>query len=175
LWLESRARASTQIRRIIAPALPTFLLSSDNPTNPTATAPSHDNLFSQLTQQVAKMGRVRTKTVKKSAKVIIERYYPKLSLDFETNKRICDEIAIIASKRLRNKIAGYTTHLYVPTRRAAAMVVRDWVLEGLEWLAQKSIKQCLCACSWVLQRNGHPTARAEALTEQCVSLLLTPD
>lgn len=39
----------------------------------------------------AKMGRVRTKTVKKSAKVIIERYYPRLSLDFETNKRIvCD-------------------------------------------------------------------------------------
>jgi small subunit ribosomal protein S17e len=57
------------------------------------------------------MGRVRTKTVKKSAKVIIERYYPKLSMDFEVNKRICDEIAIIASKRLRNKIAGYTTHL----------------------------------------------------------------
>ncbi|KAJ6264244.1 40S ribosomal protein S17 [Drechslerella dactyloides] len=46
------------------------------------------------------MGR----TVKKSAKVIIERYYPKLTLDFETNKRICDEIAIIASKRLRNKV-----------------------------------------------------------------------
>ncbi|EGD84370.2 40S ribosomal protein S17-A [Trichophyton rubrum D6] len=57
------------------------------------------------------MGRVRTKTVKKSAKSIIERYYPKLTLDFETNKRICDEIAIISSKRLRNKIAGYTTHL----------------------------------------------------------------
>ncbi|RPA85257.1 putative 40S ribosomal protein S17 [Ascobolus immersus RN42] len=57
------------------------------------------------------MGRVRTKTVKKSSKAIIERYYPKLTLDFETNKRICDEIAIIASKRLRNKIAGYTTHL----------------------------------------------------------------
>ncbi|KAL2047551.1 hypothetical protein ABVK25_011409 [Lepraria finkii] len=64
---------------------------------------------SQIT--TANMGRVRTKTVKKSAKVIIERYYPKLTLDFETNKRICDEIAIIASKRLRNKIAGYTTHL----------------------------------------------------------------
>lgn len=63
------------------------------------------------------MGRVRTKTVKKSAKVIIERYYPKLSLDFETNKRICDEVAIIASKRLRNKIAGYATHLYVSTLR----------------------------------------------------------
>ena len=53
------------------------------------------------------MGRVRTKTVKKSAKVIIERYYPKLTLDFETNKRICDEIAIIASKRLRNKVRDF--------------------------------------------------------------------
>ena len=46
-------------------------------------------------------------TVKKSAKVIIERYYPKLTLDFETNKRICDEIAIIASKRLRNKVLSF--------------------------------------------------------------------
>ncbi|POS72724.1 40S ribosomal protein S17 [Diaporthe helianthi] len=57
------------------------------------------------------MGRVRTKTVKKSSKVIIERFYPKLTLDFETNKKICDEVAVIPSKRLRNKIAGYTTHL----------------------------------------------------------------
>jgi hypothetical protein len=42
--------------------------------------------------------------VKKSAKVVIERYYPRLTLDFETNKRICDEIAVISSKRLRNKV-----------------------------------------------------------------------
>jgi small subunit ribosomal protein S17e len=58
------------------------------------------------------MGRVRTKTVKRASKIIIERYYPKLCLDFEVNKRTCDEVAIISSKRLRNKIAGYTTHLY---------------------------------------------------------------
>merc|ERR1711964_690954 len=70
---------------------------------------------------LAKMGRVRTKTVKKSAKGIIERYYPKLTLDFETNKRICDEVAIISSKRLRNKIAGFTTHLM---RRIAKGPVR---------------------------------------------------
>ncbi|TGJ83708.1 hypothetical protein E0Z10_g5083 [Xylaria hypoxylon] len=57
------------------------------------------------------MGRVRTKTVKKSAKGIIERFYPRLTLDFDTNKRVCDEIAIISSRRLRNKIAGYVTHL----------------------------------------------------------------
>ena len=57
------------------------------------------------------MGRVRTKTVKRASKALIERYYPKLTLDFETNKRLCGEIAVIPSKRLRNKIAGYTTHL----------------------------------------------------------------
>jgi len=57
------------------------------------------------------MGRVRTKTVKKASRVIIEKYYPRLTLDFQTNKKICSEVAIIASKRLRNKIAGFTTHL----------------------------------------------------------------
>lgn len=40
---------------------------------------------------------------------MIERYYPKLTLDFETNKRLCDEIAIIASKRLRNKVSTTET------------------------------------------------------------------
>eukprot|EP01123_Difflugia_compressa_P004557 TRINITY_DN159_c0_g1_i3.p1 TRINITY_DN159_c0_g1~~TRINITY_DN159_c0_g1_i3.p1 ORF type:complete len:144 (-),score=35.84 TRINITY_DN159_c0_g1_i3:124-555(-) len=57
------------------------------------------------------MGRVRTKTVKKAAKLVVERYYSKLTLDFQTNKKITEEAAIIPSKRLRNKIAGYVTHL----------------------------------------------------------------
>nr|CAH7714663.1 unnamed protein product [Callosobruchus chinensis]CAH7766394.1 unnamed protein product [Callosobruchus chinensis] len=57
------------------------------------------------------MGRVRTKTVKKASKVIIEKYYTRLTLDFHTNKRICEEIAIIPTKPLRNKIAGFVTHL----------------------------------------------------------------
>ena len=57
------------------------------------------------------MGKVRTKTVKKSARVIVEKYYTRLTLDFQTNKKICDEVAIMPSKRMRNKIAGYLTHL----------------------------------------------------------------
>lgn len=43
--------------------------------------------------------------------MIIEKYYNRLTQDFDTNKRITEEIAIIQSKRLRNKIAGFTTHL----------------------------------------------------------------
>jgi len=57
------------------------------------------------------MGRVRTKTVKKASKVIIEKYYTRLTLDFHTNKRIVEEVAIIPTKPLRNKIAGFVTHL----------------------------------------------------------------
>merc|ERR1719310_1541940 len=57
------------------------------------------------------MGRVRNKTVKRASKKVIERYYQRLTLDFNTNKRICDEVALIPSKRLRNKIAGFTTHM----------------------------------------------------------------
>uniref|UniRef100_T1DFH9 Small ribosomal subunit protein eS17 n=1 Tax=Psorophora albipes TaxID=869069 RepID=T1DFH9_9DIPT len=57
------------------------------------------------------MGRVRTKTVKKASKVIIEKYYTRLTMDFHTNKRIVEEVAIIPTKPLLNKIAGFVTHL----------------------------------------------------------------
>lgn len=34
-----------------------------------------------------------------------------MSQDFHYNKRVCDEVAIIPTKKIRNKIAGYATHL----------------------------------------------------------------
>ncbi|KXJ79799.1 hypothetical protein RP20_CCG028037 [Aedes albopictus] len=57
------------------------------------------------------MGRVRTKTIKKVSKVIFEKYYTRLTMDFHTNKRIVEEVAIIPTNPLRNKIAGLVTHL----------------------------------------------------------------
>ena len=57
------------------------------------------------------MGRVRTKTVKRSARVLVEKYYSKLTHDFHINKKILEDVGEVPSKRLKNKIAGYATHL----------------------------------------------------------------
>ncbi|KAK8792012.1 hypothetical protein WA158_005389 [Blastocystis sp. Blastoise] len=56
------------------------------------------------------MGRVCTKTVKKTAAVIVEKYYQRLTNDFEHNKKVTSDVTEVPSKKMRNKIAGYVTH-----------------------------------------------------------------
>ena len=57
------------------------------------------------------MGKIRTKTIKRSSRVLIERFYQQLTKDFHVNKKILMEVASTPSKRVRNQIAGFTTHL----------------------------------------------------------------
>ncbi|CAK5120136.1 unnamed protein product [Meloidogyne enterolobii] len=76
------------------------------------------------------MGRVRTKTVKKASRVIIEKYYTRLTYDFHVNKRICEEIAVIPSKRMRNQIAGYFFLFFLILRGRGGGVYRNVLLEG---------------------------------------------
>jgi small subunit ribosomal protein S17e len=57
------------------------------------------------------MGRIKNKTVKRAAREIIEKYYGKLTNDFYLNKKIVEQVADAQTKKIRNKIAGYTTLL----------------------------------------------------------------
>lgn len=57
------------------------------------------------------MGRIKNKTVKRAAREIIEKFYGKLSNDFYLNKKIVEQVSDAQTKKIRNKIAGYTTLL----------------------------------------------------------------
>lgn len=59
----------------------------------------------------------------------------RLTSDFHVNKRIIDNIAVIQTKRLRNKIAGFTTHLM---KRIAKGPVR-----GISLRLQEEVRQHL--------------------------------
>ncbi|ACV24260.1 40S ribosomal protein S17-A; K02962 small subunit ribosomal protein S17e [Methanocaldococcus fervens AG86] len=56
------------------------------------------------------MGRIRQTLIKRTAMELIKKYRDLFTTDFETNKRILDQVAQISTKRLRNRIAGYITH-----------------------------------------------------------------
>ncbi len=48
--------------------------------------------------------------VKKTAKLLMERYPEAFGDDFEHNKDVVQEVTNIESKSVRNRIAGYVTH-----------------------------------------------------------------
>ena len=54
--------------------------------------------------------------IKRISNQLLERYPNRFGIDFDQNKKAISEIAIIRSKMLRNKIAGYiTSHLHRQT------------------------------------------------------------
>ncbi|KAH8609215.1 putative Ribosomal S17 [Trypanosoma vivax] len=57
------------------------------------------------------MGKIRTKTVKRASKLVVEKYFTKLNSDFYHNKRVVLDVTVARSKKLKNKIAGYATHI----------------------------------------------------------------
>ena len=89
------------------------------------------------------MGRVRTKTIKRAAKVLLERHYQKLTTDFHINKRILSEVAKVPTKRLRNKIAGFATHLVKriqkgPVKGISLKVQEQERERRLDWVPKES-------------------------------------
>ncbi len=57
------------------------------------------------------MGKVRPSIVKRTARRLLELYPNEVSLNFEENKEVVKKYVYIKSKKLRNQIAGYLTHL----------------------------------------------------------------
>ncbi len=57
------------------------------------------------------MGKVRTLMVKRTARKLLASHPQLFTEDFEHNKKIVRELVDINSKRVKNRIAGYITHL----------------------------------------------------------------
>ena len=55
------------------------------------------------------MGRIRQTFIKRAGDELIEKFEDRFTTDFETNKKVVEEVALISTKRLRNRIAGYIT------------------------------------------------------------------
>ena len=57
------------------------------------------------------MGNIRTTQIKNVSERLVKMFPEKFSKDFDQNKKILDELLHLKSKDVRNKIAGYITHL----------------------------------------------------------------
>ncbi len=57
------------------------------------------------------MGKVRISIIKRTARELLEKYPDLFTRDFEHNKQVVKKLLDVDSKKLRNKIAGYITHL----------------------------------------------------------------
>lgn len=60
---------------------------------------------------VFNMGKVRPEYIKRVSKELLKRYPQVFTNEFENNKQIIPNYAKIQSKHVRNRIAGYITHL----------------------------------------------------------------
>lgn len=57
------------------------------------------------------MGKIRTVLIKRISRELVDRYSVSFTTDFDNNKVVVDELLTNTTKRLRNRIAGYITHL----------------------------------------------------------------
>lgn len=74
---------------------------------------------------------------------MLERHYGKLTNDFHINKRILNEVAKVPTKKLRNKIAGFATHLVKRIQRGPVKGISLKVQEEererrLDWVPKES-------------------------------------
>ena len=75
--------------------------------------------------------------IKRISTELLERYPDKFGLDFNANKNVVSEVAIVRSKVLRNELAGYiTAHLRkqaAQEKASMAAAVGESDEEAEEW------------------------------------------
>ncbi|MEM0001066.1 MAG: 30S ribosomal protein S17e [Desulfurococcaceae archaeon] len=69
------------------------------------------------------MGKVRTKLVKRIARELLEKYPYLFTRDFNRNKLVVAKLVSTSSKKLRNQVAGYITHLVTVSARRKEVTV----------------------------------------------------
>lgn len=57
------------------------------------------------------MGRIKTKFIKRKTKELFVMHGDKFTPDFELNKKLVGQYTQVASKKLRNIVAGYMARL----------------------------------------------------------------
>ena len=57
------------------------------------------------------MGKVRPDHVKKLARKLLEKLPNRFNSNFENNKTIVENFTNVNSRKIRNRVAGYITHL----------------------------------------------------------------
>jgi len=66
------------------------------------------------------MGKVRTSMIKRTARKLLSMYPDLFNEDFEHNKQMVKQLISVDSKKVRNQIAGYITHLIKIKKRLEA-------------------------------------------------------
>ncbi len=87
----------------------------------------YDSVLSSSMLELLHLGKVRTDTIKRTSRELLERFPERFTGDFEADKQSVNELVITPSKRLRNRIAGYVTRLKVveADREAATQVATE--------------------------------------------------
>ena len=57
------------------------------------------------------MGRIKTMLIKRVSNELVREHSSEFKKNYEENKKLIAEFAVIPSKKLRNAIAGYVTRI----------------------------------------------------------------
>jgi small subunit ribosomal protein S17e len=67
------------------------------------------------------LGSVRPRYIKNAARMLLQLYPDTFTEDFESNKRLVEQLTDVKTKKVRNRIAGYlVTLIKIGIARAAA-------------------------------------------------------